>query len=279
MWHRSVNKTPKRQKIIKGQNPTQLFKVLASVFFLLALIFSLLNNGFFRIQSIETVWDRDDFYDAGLNDFLEKQYLQKNIFFVSTDRSNLQKVFPNSIKDFSIIKSFPHTLRFNLMTRQPVLFLSSLSENLKSASVSAIINTDGLKQNSFGPLAFWVDAQGIIFNQKVSSLSSLPRVFLDEQRINDLGKDLTSEFFFQFFMEYQRQSQEKSLPALSILGLTKEKEIIARLENGVYLVLPKSDGLVDLFTSLNLILNKYSIEGRYLKKVDLRFKNPVVEFK
>lgn len=249
---------------------------------LTALVFSLLNTRFLRIQSVETLWDRDDFYDPAVAEVLQKQFREKNILLIFPNLDQLKETLPDSIKRLSLTKILPQTLRFSLVTRQPVALLSKWPEELKTASAAAaaaVVNHDQLQPKSSAVPYAWVDAEGWLFNQKVSSLSALPILLLDDDAFRNPKPSLAPEFFFKFFWQYQRLSQENRLPALVVLSVDKEKEILAKLDNGSYLILPAQGELTDLLTSINLIINKYYLEGRKLKKIDLRFKNPVVEFK
>ena len=46
---------------------------------------------------------------------------------------------------------------------------------------------------------------------------------------------------------------------------------------GLKILITKTKDLKNQLTSLQLILERFRIEGRQLKKVDLRFKNPIIE--
>ncbi len=254
-------------------------KLIGFSLLLASTTFAVFNANYFKVQKVETIWDREEFFDPLVPKFLEKQFLQKNIFLLLPNQELLHQNLPDSIKKVAIKKVLPQTLLINLETRRPVLLLSAQSTDLKIASVSAVVNDDILNQNNIGTPSFWVDESGFTFNQKISSLSSLPKALLSREDLQSPPRPLSSQFFFRFFLEYRQRVSSGGSPTLLMLLLTTEGETVARLGSGTYLILPKEGIAEDQVASLNLILNKYAIEGRNLKKVDLRFKNPVVEFR
>ena len=279
MRKRSAPKTITNSHLGKKRSFGRLPKLLAFCLLFFAIAFTVLNTSYFKIQNVETIWDREDFFEPTVSQFLENQFLQKNIFLLFPNQKFLKQNLPGSIKNISIQKSYPRSLKIYLKTRKPLLLISTLPKDLKTASASAIVKNDALGQNYNSSPSAWVDETGFLFNQKVSSLSSLTKALLNDADLQALTPFISSKFFFQFFSQYHQQNLDEGLPELLSFTLTGDGEIISRLGNGAYLILPKEGDLGDLISSLKLILNKYAIEGKNLKRVDLRFKNPVVEFK
>lgn len=64
---------------------------------------------------------------------------------------------------------------------------------------------------------------------------------------------------------------------ISYLNYLDNETVEASLSSGVKVIFSLKDNPIDLVTSLQLILSRFRIEGRKVNKIDLRFKNPVVE--
>lgn len=78
--------------------------------------------------------------------------------------------------------------------------------------------------------------------------------------------------------------EEKILRALKDLNLKpesiyslNERDIEVILSDGLKILLSRSKDLTLTLTSLQLITERFRIEGRRVKKIDLRFKNPIIE--
>lgn len=61
------------------------------------------------------------------------------------------------------------------------------------------------------------------------------------------------------------------------LVIVNEEDSEIVLDNNIRVLLNNQENLKYQLTSLQLILDRFRIEGRLLKKIDLRFKNPVIE--
>ena len=82
----------------------------------------------------------------------------------------------------------------------------------------------------------------------------------------------------RFFLEQTDRETDTNFLKISYLLTDSEHQLMAKYENGPYVLLPVINSYSEIIDSLGLILNKYRIEGKNLKKVDLRFNNPVVEY-
>ena len=58
----------------------------------------------------------------------------------------------------------------------------------------------------------------------------------------------------------------------------KSDMIILKMGNGGQVILGKNKNLTDQIEALQLILNKDKMNEEKIKKIDLRFKNPVITF-
>ncbi|MBI3385369.1 hypothetical protein HY030_04215 [Candidatus Gottesmanbacteria bacterium] len=64
---------------------------------------------------------------------------------------------------------------------------------------------------------------------------------------------------------------------ISYLNYLDNDTVEASLTSGVKVIFSLKKEPISLVTSLQLILSRFRIEGRKVSKIDLRFKNPVVE--
>lgn len=64
---------------------------------------------------------------------------------------------------------------------------------------------------------------------------------------------------------------------ISYLNYLDNETVEASLSSGVKVIFSLKKEPINLVTSLQLILSRFRIEGRKVNKIDLRFKNPVVE--
>lgn len=76
--------------------------------------------------------------------------------------------------------------------------------------------------------------------------------------------------------ELEEKLKKLNLKPVRILFLDK-KDIKILLPNGIEVFLTSEKDLDPQLTSLHLIINRFKIEGRGVKKIDLRFKNPIIE--
>lgn len=64
---------------------------------------------------------------------------------------------------------------------------------------------------------------------------------------------------------------------ISYLNYLDEETVEASLTSGIKVTFSLKKDPIGLVTSLQLILSRFRIEGRKINKIDLRFKNPIVE--
>ncbi len=64
---------------------------------------------------------------------------------------------------------------------------------------------------------------------------------------------------------------------ITYLNYLDEETAMASLSSGVKVIFSLKKEPISLVTSLQLILSRFRIEGRKVNKIDLRFKNPIVE--
>lgn len=214
----------------------------------LLIVFSLLlfrKSGFLTISKIE-LRTEFKFKNSKKIEQILKPYLGKSIFFSDTDK--LVKEIKNQeikIADIKIKKEFPEKLILTIKERQPLMVI--------------------LKDN----LYFFVDKEGVIFSPE-SGGKDLPFLEMDLQNPK-IGSRIEIE-------------RTKIPQILAVLNQVKTNKITVKddriqLEtdgqNMIILPMEASDTKIK---ALQMILNRFRIEGKRLTKIDLRFEKPVVSF-
>lgn len=245
-------------------------------------LFGFFYSDLFKIDRVRVDWDRPDFYESRVDELLTQDFLGRNLWLTLPHYSQFREKLPPSVENFSVVRSFPKTIGVNLQTRHPLAVVSKASDDLKQASLSAIIKNDLLsevvKNRRDNTADFLVDATGLVFAKSQASPSGLPRIIWNQdQNEPRLGTSLAGQILFNFTTRYQSLAAEQSLPPLLAIWTSGPQDLLVR-SSRAYFLFSKDFAEKDSLGSLALILNKYSVEGKKLRKVDLRFHNPVVEF-
>ena len=226
-------------------------KLLPRIIFLLSglvMILSLLlvkKSGFLRIQNIEVKTDFQ-FQNQKKIEQIFKPYLGKPFFF--NDNEKLIKEVKNQeikIAEVKVRKEFPGKIILEIKKRQPILAIPA--DNLY----------------------FWLDSKGIIFSLEKEA-KDLPLLAIELQKI-EIGSRI----------EIERIKIPQILAILKQEGIRKITVLAdqVQLETGQLglIILPK-EAIEKKIGALQIILNRFRIEGKRLTKIDLRFEKPVVSF-
>lgn len=226
------------------------------------------RSNLFKVSRVNIFWDESKFTTPEIEEKIKNLLNNQLIFFVS------QKKVLSGVGEFPVIqgirisKSYPSTLTINLVTHKPALALISLAPGQDAASSSA--------------QPYLVDSEGRVFWKDTADLSkNLPKLLFFDVPIPLIGQSVDSpdgRAALKFFSHYRELESTDGFPVIESLSASSSGPLTAKLSNGILVFLPAVDSYGALADSLHLILNKYKIEGKHLKKVDLRFKNPVVEY-
>ena len=255
--------------------------LVVSTFFVLGLI--LFSSSLFRVKHIEVIWDNVDFLNPEASSAAGKKFLGRNIFLSSPENlASLVKELPE-VREASFQKNLPDRLKIILKARSSFLQIIDLpyplNQNLKEASLEALLKKELTKDSSLKIGKTWViDETAWVFAQ-TSRILSLPKIFIlgadDKPRV---GSFLGQSVLWEDFLFYKNFSQKSDSYRISSFLATQFPYIIAKLDGETLLLLNFESSYSGVTEILNSILNKYFIEGKHLKKIDLRFKNPVVEY-
>lgn len=142
-------------------------------------------------------------------------------------------------------------------------WLDKITVKIKKREAVALIPF----QDSF----FLVDREGLIFSQEKENLV-LPVLLLSLQNLT-VGSRIEGKEKNVFLILNALSGQEK-IQSVKVEG---KESVLQLAENRVVLLF--LDGETESkIKALQVILNRFKIEGKSFKKIDLRFEKPVVEF-
>jgi len=236
---------------VKSRKNRQVFARVVVITFLLALLsyflyWVFLKSTFFSIDKISYIGGNEG-QDTSL--FFKEQLFGKNLIII-----NSSDISDHAASNFPVIeravieKKFPKSIIISITERTPLAIISAKNGN------------------------FVVDKNGQVFCEAGESLILPKVVFEDNLSIGDFV------------------NAEKIMARISLLSALKEKNIpvsevsvvessiSALIKNGPSAIFEIDADFIELVSLLKQILLKYKIEGKDLRKVDLRFQNPVVSF-
>lgn len=276
LFHKTGKHSPSLRKITIDYR----YGLILAVPLVLFLVF---NSSYFRVRNISVSWSNPNFSIPSVENVYKSENIGKNIFLIS--RPSLLKAAKNEpiISDVLPIKKYPSNLLIDIKTREP--FLEGLWVNKeKESSISSLIRTNFfdsfINQSSASAQTYLLDKEGLVFWRNSKPVVGFPLFFFVDSPIPELGERVAgsqNRDGFRFVEALIGKTETKSLPKLSFM-VSDTEQLVAKFASGPYVFLPHQSSYDELLDSLRLILDKYHIEGKVLKKVDLRFNNPVVEY-
>lgn len=214
----------------------------------LLIVFSLLffkKSGLLTIQKIEVRTDFQ-FENQKKIESLFKPYLGQSFFFNNTDKL-AEEIKNQEIKtaQIEIKKEFPGKIILEIKRRQPLV----------------VISRDNLY--------FWVDWEGVVFSLEADAYN-LPLLEISLQNLKigsriEMGKTKIPQILTALKQEEIRKI------------IVLDDQIQLATSQGCLILLPMEAG-DNKIEALQIILNRFKIEGKRLTKIDLRFAKPVISF-
>ncbi len=234
--------------------------VVVAVFGLLVTSsFFILKGDFFKIKKVNCLIGEAACPGEIWTKLLSLSIGQNILFFHQRPLGEEIRVSFPQIGEVAVAKILPETLAFSLKLRKASV---AFTQKIESSTESAMPAAD----------FFIADEEGMVFQKTTSSLD-LPRILLTNLEGISVGQQITSK----------ELTQTLSLIVL-LLKLDLKPETIEVSEKGILVRL--KDELEVFFSfqkeataqvgSLQLILSRTKIEGKRLKRVDLRFDKPVI---
>jgi len=230
----------------------KILKILFFLIFLGGVAFIVFKSGFFTVRKITCQWEKDSCPPEIWHELTSLTF-GKNLIFLK--KEEIRKKFLNTyhiVKNLKIKKVLPNKLVFELEKRKEV----------------AVLGFEATKD------FFLVDEEGVVIKKENDPL--LPLILLSEQLSLNVGQQVP-----------QREIVE-AIKFLTTLRLNLLEPKIAKITSPYSLTVWLKDGEEVVFSlkkeiqvqvdSLQFILSRSKIEGKGIKKIDLRFDKPVVSY-
>ena len=277
---RRVHRRNVSRTSLRGANLSYRFGFVLIIPVVLILI---IYSPLFRVKDVNIVWVDAQLLVPAVENAFKAATLEKNIFSIS--RQRLLKITKDTpvVSNISLSKAFPSRLSIEVKTRDPFLVGEWVGFE-KEASLSALIKRDFfggfIRQARISAESYLLDREGLVFWKNSKLESGLPLIFFVDRPTPVLGESVAGsqdKAGVQFVASLREKGTQGDFPTLSFM-VSGEDTLLAKFDVGPYVFLPQQSSYSELLDSLKLILDKYHIEGKVLKKVDLRFNNPVVEY-
>lgn len=174
----------------------------------------------------------------------------KYIFSLPEDKIKDYFLKNPSVKEVKVVKKFPKTVFIDVIYRY------------KTAVVSA---RNGL---------FIVDEGGYVF-EKIATNSGLPLLNIETKEVN-LGTNITQNSLSKA-LKIVRLSQDSNIRIVNITPLD-ETGVSLTLDQGTLVFIDSNSQAEEIVSSLQMIIKRFTIEGKILSKIDFRFEKPVISF-
>ena len=198
----------------------------------------------FRVKKIIIISDENSI--KGLNVFSKK-----NMFIIDNEEIVPILLYQNIfIKDINIKKVFPNTLVLNPVWRRPVAQIISSEDPF-------LIDNDGYPARSF------------------SNSEILPEIFVSKLIYNKNSADWRLVKAISLINNLKKYNLNLSKVAID----DDPSQISAVIDNSIEVFIPLNNDPVVTSASLQTIISRFRIEGKFISKIDLRFDKPIVILK
>ena len=248
------------------------FRFLIILFVLLAIFFFVFKSDVFKVNNISVLFEGYGYDSESIKDRINSAFIGKNIFWLNEGgvSSALKKEYL-SIVSTRLIRNLPRSVLFYVSQRDPVAMIVPVAPDFQS-SPSAVISM-AVKEGSSPSQRLLIDKSGLLFYE--ASVSGMTIIVTDGGNAT-LG-NLMSKSSDKFMIKTVSQMKTADVPASLITGIYGDVLVVLKDKSFAWLTPTKEvDYQVEI---LKMIIEKYRIEGKGIAKIDLRFKNPVVEFK
>ncbi|MEK7595196.1 MAG: FtsQ-type POTRA domain-containing protein [Patescibacteria group bacterium] len=230
-----------------------IFLILICYFFYLFLIRGFINE-FFSIKGVELIGEVTFVSKVDLEAVAKEHLLTKNI--LTLDTRNFISAFKNNflvLSSVSVKKSFPNKILVNLIERRPIALI-------KIGTSEAL---------------YVVDGEGFVLGIVENEVDNLPVLFLQDVKqiaVGDFVGDDLMLYFSTMFSKLGEFGQRVSSVTVY------EASLSMILSNQTLIVFPRDKKALSKVYVLKEVIKKYQLLNIYLKKVDLRYDNVVVEY-
>lgn len=208
---------------------------------ILTVIFGISN--LFKVRNIET--------SAKSSDMIGFPAFGGRSIFSSFNKEVENHFFNNAqIKEVVVRKKYPDTLFIEVKYRE------------RTAQIETL---EGI---------YVVDSSGVIF-EKLEKPTDLPLIRLADKKV-DLGTNITQNNLL-FSLKFLEQIDKNIVRIVDIVP--KDDQIIeVKLQEGTLVVIKTDRKVEEIVSSLQMIMKQFTIEGKFISKIDFRFDKPVLSF-
>ena len=287
----TVKRAPRKRPFNRS-----LFVILFGLIALGVTLYSITSMNLFRISNIVLTPSNNCIG----NEDLQKNILQgqQNIFFIDDQHLSEQiKKKYLCVKSVTVQKKLPSTLSINVTPRIPALIVDQLrqkdaplvhlifdkKEGTASASISALqipqLNFDVVASSISGQ--FVVDTDGVIFDHTTPAQVPIVVSFLENAQ---LGGSIDPKFVKNIQEILQKLTQmgftidSTKIAEDRFLLINSQHPIGSLKDQKLRLVFDVDNDSLRQIASLQLILQKTTMDSKRIESVDVRFEKPVVVY-
>ncbi len=234
-------------------------------------IFYFLKSSFWSVKKVECFLDGQPCPEEIFNQ-LNILSLGKNLIFFPKQNAILSIKQSNShISIIEIKKRIPNRLLFNLQVRKAVVAVGIKLTLADQATASASLEDESI---SLSGDFYLIDNQGVVLDKTTDS-QDLPLIILGSDPFLVKGDvfDDSVRKTVELFSGLRLRLLETLLIEISSL-----REAKIRLKDSVLVLFNLTKEIENQLDSLQLILSRSKIEGKQIKKIDLRFDKPVIGY-
>ena len=249
----------------------KIFRYLVVLAVILATFYLVFHSGIIFVKEVSFFIEGRGFEADLIKDFIRSETLGKNIFLLNkNDLTEKTKKKFLTVRDVRIDRTFPSRLSVLVLQRDPIASILPVLD--LQASVSAVVSLSS-RESSSSAERYLVDKSGLIFVKAV--MADFPLLVVGSEDVN-LGDHLDKNPE-KFMVDLITKALDSEVPLKSVVEV--RGDILAILKDQSIVWLSKDKQLSSQLEVLKMILEKYKIEAKKVAKVDLRFRNPVVEFR
>jgi len=244
------------------------FKILGFLLFL-ALIYVFLRSDFWRVKEVKCRFNQLDCNQEIAEQITELSLGNNLLFFPRQTTIKKIKEILIQVDTVSIKKIIPNKILFELSSRKPVVALAVELSPESESTVSA------KPQFSLTGVYYLTDEQGVVV-KKMEESQNLPLILFNHDPQLKNGEKITQEEVQKTIEILMGMKLRLLEPKVSRPVSFREIEIW--LGNEVLVLFSGQKDISIQLDSLQLIYSRSKIEGKQVKKIDLRFDKPVVVY-
>lgn len=177
------------------------------------------------------------------------------------------------VESINIKLTFPNTINLFIKWRSPLALAteSYLEEERMSegSTPSGKIDTKFIKKDE--PY-FLIDRFGVLFNGPSEENLPVMGVDLQNMKVGDRIEKIPAESMLQI-LQFLKNTNDMPLWIAS-----KDQKIVMGMKGGEMVITESNGDIEKEMSSLQLIINRFRIEGRKVDYIDLRFGKPVIKY-